>query len=86
MGEGEIKPDRLDYNLKMGAVDKADMINSFVECTRKTTKLYRKILFHLIDAALNGQIVHRQLTGEMITEQGIFCNLTYSSHTETILT
>ena len=85
-GERKIKPDCvLDYNLKMGAVDKADMINSFVECTWKTTNWYMTIFFHLIDtAALNGYIVHRQLTGEVITEQGIFCNWMYSSHTETI--
>jgi hypothetical protein len=43
-GERKIKPDCvLDYNLKMGAVEKADMINSFVECTQKTTKWYKKI-------------------------------------------
>eukprot|EP00063_Salmo_salar_P068066 XP_014042901.1 PREDICTED: piggyBac transposable element-derived protein 4-like [Salmo salar] len=54
----------------MGAVDKADMINSFVECTRKTTKWYKKIFFQLIDTAvLNGSIVHRQLTGKVITYQ-----------------
>ncbi|XP_052351639.1 piggyBac transposable element-derived protein 4-like [Oncorhynchus keta] len=70
-GERKIKPDCvLDYNLKMGAVDKADMINSFVECTRKTNKWYKKIFFHLIDTAvLNGSIVHRQLTGKVITYQ-----------------
>ncbi|XP_021462473.1 piggyBac transposable element-derived protein 4 [Oncorhynchus mykiss] len=70
-GERLIKPDCvLDYNLKMGAVDKADMINSFVECTRKTTKWYKKIFFHLINTAvLNGSIVHRQLTGKVITYQ-----------------
>uniref|UniRef100_A0A8C7LTA0 PiggyBac transposable element-derived protein domain-containing protein n=1 Tax=Oncorhynchus mykiss TaxID=8022 RepID=A0A8C7LTA0_ONCMY len=52
-GERKINPDCvLDYNLKMGAVDKADMINSFVECTRETTKWYKKIFFHLINTAL----------------------------------
>uniref|UniRef100_A0A8C7H0A3 PiggyBac transposable element-derived protein 4-like n=1 Tax=Oncorhynchus kisutch TaxID=8019 RepID=A0A8C7H0A3_ONCKI len=68
-GERKIKPDCvLDYNLKMGAVDKADMINSFVECTRKTNKWYKKIFFHLIDTAvLNDSIVHRQLT-ELLEE------------------
>ena len=73
-GERTIQPDCvLDYNLIMGAVDKADMINSLVECSRKTTKWNKKKVFHLIDtAALNGHIVHHQLTGEMITEQGIF--------------
>jgi hypothetical protein len=84
-GERNIKPDCVvDYNLKMGAVDKADMINIFVESTQKTTKWYKKIFFYLINAALNCHILHRQLTGEMINEQGIFCNWTYSSHTETI--
>ncbi|XP_038857496.1 piggyBac transposable element-derived protein 4-like [Salvelinus namaycush] len=71
-GVRKIKPDCvLDYNLKMGAVDKADMINSFVECTQKTTKWYKKIFSHLIDNghALNGHIVHRQLTGKVITYQ-----------------
>ena len=90
-GERKIKPDCvLDYNLKMGAVDKADMINSFVECTRKTNKWYKKIFFHLIDTAvLNGSIVHRQLTGEMITEQGIFvigCTVHIQIHYAIIVT
>nr|XP_046224318.1 piggyBac transposable element-derived protein 4-like [Oncorhynchus gorbuscha] len=54
----------------MGAVDKADMINSFVECTRKTTKWDKKISFHLIaTAVLSSSIVHRQLTGKVITYQ-----------------
>ena len=70
----------LDYNFKMRAADKVDMINSFVECTQKTAKWYKKILFHLINAALNGHKVGGELTGEVITEQGIFCNWTYSSH------
>ena len=73
-GERKINPYCvLDYNLNMGVVDKADMIYSFVECTRKTTKWYKKIFFHLINTAvLNGHIVHRQLTSEIITEQVFF--------------
>eukprot|EP00063_Salmo_salar_P058241 XP_014033076.1 PREDICTED: piggyBac transposable element-derived protein 4-like [Salmo salar] len=76
-GELKIKPDCvLHYNVKMGAVDKADMINSFVECTRKSTKWYKKIFFHLIDTvALNGYIVYRQLTGKVITYQKYRDNL-----------
>jgi hypothetical protein len=31
----------------MGAVDKADMINSFVECTQKTTKWYKKMFLKI---------------------------------------
>ncbi|XP_041711128.1 piggyBac transposable element-derived protein 4 isoform X3 [Coregonus clupeaformis] len=70
-GERKLKPDCVhDYNRKMGAVNKADMINRFVACAWKTTKWYKKIFFHLIDTAvLNGHIVHRQLTGEVITYQ-----------------
>ncbi|XP_038846403.1 piggyBac transposable element-derived protein 4-like [Salvelinus namaycush] len=71
MEERKIKPDCvLDYNLKMGTVDKVDMINSFVECAQKTTKYYNNLFFHVIDtAALNGHIVHCQLTGKVITYQ-----------------
>ncbi|KAJ8353352.1 hypothetical protein SKAU_G00209190 [Synaphobranchus kaupii] len=35
-GEPKVKPVCvLDYNKKMGAVDRADMITSFVDCARK---------------------------------------------------
>ncbi|RXN17129.1 piggyBac transposable element-derived 4-like protein [Labeo rohita] len=38
-GDEKIKPQCvLDYNKKMGAVDKVDMMDSFVGCTRKTLK------------------------------------------------
>jgi hypothetical protein len=47
-GEGKIKPVcLLEYNLKMAAVDKADMINSFAKCTRKTTKWYKEDIFSI---------------------------------------
>ncbi|XP_067113917.1 piggyBac transposable element-derived protein 4-like [Osmerus mordax] len=67
-GEKRIKPTCVvEYNKKMGAVDKSDMLNSFVECIRKTTKWYKKIFFHLIDTAvLNSYIVHRKLSGKVI--------------------
>jgi hypothetical protein len=69
----------------MGAVDKVDMMNSFVECTWKKTKWHKKIFFHLIDtAALNGHIVHLQLTGDMITDKVFFVigvQFTHKSHT-----
>ncbi|CAB1345011.1 unnamed protein product [Coregonus sp. 'balchen'] len=69
--ERKIKPDCvLEYNKKMGAVDKVDMQNSFVECARKSLKLYKKLFFHLIDRALlNGHTVHRQVTGQVISYQ-----------------
>ena len=39
----------LDYNNSMGAVDKADMVISTVNSTRKSLKWYRKFFFHLVD-------------------------------------
>uniref|UniRef100_A0A674EYF1 PiggyBac transposable element-derived protein domain-containing protein n=1 Tax=Salmo trutta TaxID=8032 RepID=A0A674EYF1_SALTR len=82
-GERKIKPDCvLDYNLKMGAVDKADMINSFVECTRKTTKWYKKIFFQLIDTAvLNGSIVHRKVITYQKYRENLMRELLEEHHT-----
>ncbi|RXN14776.1 piggyBac transposable element-derived 4-like protein [Labeo rohita] len=63
-GQPKMKPVCvLEYNKKMGAVDKADMMTGFLECTRKSTKWYKKVFFHLLDTVvLNSQIVYRQLT------------------------
>ncbi|KAJ8369760.1 hypothetical protein SKAU_G00097880 [Synaphobranchus kaupii] len=65
-GEPKVKPACvLDYNKKMGAVDRADMITSFVDCARKSTKWYKKLFFHLLDTAvLNAYTVHRKLSEE----------------------
>ncbi|KAJ8353490.1 hypothetical protein SKAU_G00210570 [Synaphobranchus kaupii] len=64
--EPKVKPACvLDYNKKMGAVDRADMITSFVDCARKSTKWYKKLFFHLLDTAvLNAYTVHRKLSEE----------------------
>uniref|UniRef100_A0A1B6GS29 PiggyBac transposable element-derived protein domain-containing protein n=1 Tax=Cuerna arida TaxID=1464854 RepID=A0A1B6GS29_9HEMI len=49
-----------DYNRNMGAVDKADMIMSFNDSSRKTTKWYRKLFFHLLDVTvLNAHYMHK---------------------------
>uniref|UniRef100_A0A3P8X756 PiggyBac transposable element-derived protein domain-containing protein n=1 Tax=Esox lucius TaxID=8010 RepID=A0A3P8X756_ESOLU len=71
-GERKVKPDCVqEYNKKMGAVDRVYMVNSFVECARKTTKWYKKIFFHLVGTALfNSHIVHRHLT-ELLEEHHI---------------
>lgn len=54
----------LEYNKKIGAVDRADMVKGFLECVRKTRKWYKKIFFYLLyTALLNSHIVHRQLSG-----------------------
>eukprot|EP00063_Salmo_salar_P066961 XP_014041796.1 PREDICTED: piggyBac transposable element-derived protein 4-like [Salmo salar] len=76
-GERKIMPDCvLEYNKKMGAVDKVEMQNTFVECARKSLKWYRKLFFHLIDIALfNGHVVHRQVTGQVISYQQYRVNL-----------
>lgn len=38
-GQTKMKPICvLEYNKKMGAVDKAEMMSGFLECARKTTK------------------------------------------------
>lgn len=53
-GEHKMKPSCvLDYNKNMGAVDRFNMRNSSVECTRKTMKWYKKIFFHLVDCAIH---------------------------------
>ncbi len=64
-GERKVKPHCvLEYNKKMGAVDRADMVKGFLECARKTRKWYKKIFFYLLDTAvLNSHNVHRQLSG-----------------------
>ncbi|KAL2098758.1 hypothetical protein ACEWY4_005238 [Coilia grayii] len=76
-GEHKMKPSCvLDYNKNMGAVDRFDMRNSFVECTRKTMKWYKKIFFHLVDCAIhNAYIVHQQVTGQVIRPQAFRENL-----------
>ncbi|KAJ8333743.1 hypothetical protein SKAU_G00410620 [Synaphobranchus kaupii] len=65
-GEPKVKPACvLDYNKKMGAVHRVDMITSFVDCARKSTKWYKKLFFHLLDTAVfNAYTVHRKLSEE----------------------
>nr|CAI5821951.1 unnamed protein product [Callosobruchus analis] len=54
----------LEYNLKMGAVDKTDMQNSFVDCARKSLKWYKKLFFHLMDLSLyNAFVLFQVVTG-----------------------
>ncbi len=64
-GERKVKPHYvLEYNKKMGAVDRADVVKVFLECARKTRKWYKNIFVYLLDhAVLNSHIVHRQLSG-----------------------
>ncbi|KAJ8949458.1 hypothetical protein NQ318_007559 [Aromia moschata] len=38
----------VDYNRKMGAVDKTDMMISSLDCTCKTIKWYKKLFMHIV--------------------------------------
>ncbi len=57
-GNEKIKPQCvLDYNKKMGAVDKVDMMDSFVGCTRKSLKWYKKLFFQFVDLAVHNAFI-----------------------------
>lgn len=43
----------IEYNKRMGAIDKTDMLLSSVESVRKTTKWYKKVFFHIDMVLLN---------------------------------
>lgn len=50
----------IDYNKNMGLIDKSDMQMSFNESTRKSTKWYKKALFHFLDLAVyNAYIIFK---------------------------
>lgn len=52
-GESILKPSCIvDYNFKMGAVDKSDMIISFLLTARKSVKWYKKFFMPLMDLAI----------------------------------
>ncbi|XP_067225208.1 piggyBac transposable element-derived protein 4-like [Chanodichthys erythropterus] len=76
-GNQKIKPQCvLDYNKKMGAVDKVDMMDSFVGCTRKTLKWYKKLFFHFVDLAVhNAFIVYKKKQDSSLTYQKFRQNL-----------
>jgi len=65
-GEPKIKTKAiLDYNADMGAIDKSDMMLSYVECVRKSIKWYRKLFFHFLDLSLlNSYYVWEVISGE----------------------
>lgn len=52
-GSTIVKPKAVvQYNKNMGAVDKTDMMTSFNDTARKSTKWYRKLFFHVLDIIL----------------------------------
>nr|XP_054930729.1 piggyBac transposable element-derived protein 4-like [Dermacentor andersoni] len=64
-GENKRKPACvLEYNMKMGLVDKTDMMMSFSESIRKSLKWYKKFFFHIMDMCLlNAFILWRENGG-----------------------
>ncbi|GLV40888.1 hypothetical protein CBL_08462 [Carabus blaptoides fortunei] len=68
-GENIIKPKAIvDCNMNMGAVDKSNMMISFLDCSRKSMKWYKKIFFRLLDVStLNAYNLYQVKTGEKPT-------------------
>ena len=51
------------YNQNMGGVDAEDMMMSFYESKRKTIKVYKRIMIHLIHRALlNAYVIYKENT------------------------
>ncbi|XP_040072194.1 piggyBac transposable element-derived protein 4-like [Ixodes scapularis] len=77
----------LEYNQKMGLVDKVDMQLSFTESIRKTLKWYKKFFFHLLDMSLlNAFLLHRERSASKITfaefRRRVVYQLVEEHHTE----
>jgi len=60
------KPDCiLNYNRKMGGVDRSDQLIQPYDCTRKSKIWYKKLCLHLLQLALlNAHIVYKQSSAE----------------------
>ena len=57
----------IEYNEKMGAIDRSDMMLSNVECMRKSIKWYRKLFFHTVDLCLlNAHAMYLTTTGNRV--------------------
>jgi hypothetical protein len=56
-----------DYNEKIGAIDRSDMMLSSMECIRKTIKWYKKLFSHTVDLCLlNAQALYLTKTGNRV--------------------
>lgn len=54
-----------DYNMHMGCVDKADMLKSFYEISRKSKKWWHRIFWHSVDVTtVNSCIIYKLLFPE----------------------
>ncbi|CAK9813141.1 PiggyBac transposable element-derived protein 4 [Anthophora plagiata] len=62
----------LDYNNSMGTVDKADMVISTVNSTRKSLKWHRKFFFHLLNVCVwNAYCLYKHRTKKNHTHDQI---------------
>jgi len=61
---GQDKPKPIEiakYNEFMSGVDRADQMISYYSCPRKSTKWYKKVIFHLLDIAVwNSFFLYKQ--------------------------
>ena len=64
MAQAPVKPGIvLVYNKNMGGVDSSDMMMSFYESKRKTIKVYKRIIIHLIHRVLlNAHVLYKENT------------------------
>ncbi|XP_031338615.1 piggyBac transposable element-derived protein 4-like [Photinus pyralis] len=57
----------VDYNGKMGAVDRSDMMISSIECMRKSNKWYKKLFYHVMDICmLNSHAMYSLINPEKV--------------------
>lgn len=62
-GAKKNKPtDTAAYNIKMGGIDRADKLVSYYSSPRKTVRMYKNVLFHLLDLSVwNSFYIYKQL-------------------------
>ena len=69
-----------NYNIHMGYVDKADMLKSFYEISRKSKKWWHRIFWHFVDVTtVNSCIIYKLLFREKIILLKVF-RLLVSDH------
>jgi hypothetical protein len=61
-GEPIVKPQCVvDYNKSMGGVDKNDQMSKYYTVTRKCSKWWRKVYFHMLNLSItNSYLLHRK--------------------------
>ena len=67
-GSQKLKPECVvDYNIKMGSVDRVDMVLSTLNSSRKCLKWYKKVFFHLLDISVcNSYVLYQSVTAKKL--------------------